>query len=82
MKSPPNLGPAEVPFPQARMTQARRDEDAFLEVHGGAGCVVLFQIVEGIASGGDPLWRRIVKILRAVRHAGPQTSAVSKQEHV
>lgn len=82
MKFPPNLGTGEVLFPHARQTQARRDEDAFLEAHGGAGCVVLFRIVEAIASGGEPLWRRFLKFLRTFLKASPEPSAVSKQEHV
>ncbi|AKI02494.1 hypothetical protein IMCC20628_03812 [Hoeflea sp. IMCC20628] len=41
----------ECPFPQARPAQALREEDAFMELHGGAGARLIYLIVDWVASG-------------------------------
>ncbi len=47
-----NLGAGRKLFPHARPSQALREEDAFMQLHGGTGSRLIFEIVSGLASGG------------------------------
>ncbi len=47
-----NLGARAKPFPHARPSQALREEDAFMQLHGGTGSRLIFAIGCGLASGG------------------------------
>ncbi|MEL6126146.1 MAG: hypothetical protein AAFR57_07105 [Pseudomonadota bacterium] len=50
-------GPTGCPFPGARPTKAQREEDAFMEAHGGAGSRLVHRVVNAIiaCADADPL---------------------------
>lgn len=49
-KSHPNMGTGNKPFPDARRSQALREEDAFMHMHGGAGSRSIFYLVNKLST--------------------------------
>lgn len=58
-KSKHNLSAGCRPFPQARQTEAQREEDAFMHEHGGEGCRATYGVVEAFSA-----CKRMLQILR------------------
>jgi hypothetical protein len=54
----PNIGTGSRPFPQAKPTKAQRDEEEFMQIHGGPGSRFIYLIVEAfsIASRKTGQW--------------------------
>lgn len=75
-----NMGSGVRPFPLAGPTKGQRNEDAFMETHGGLGSRVIYHIVEGIsfdsyarsrlASWLARIFSRKAPAIRAVRTGG------------
>lgn len=58
-----SIGPNSRPFQPARRTDALREEDEFMELHGGRGSRLIYLTVDWLASiGGLPL--RMLRLLR------------------
>lgn len=47
-----NLRAGGRPFLQAQQTKAQRDEDAFMQIHGGLGARLIYRLVEAFLNDG------------------------------
>lgn len=73
----PSMGNGNVPFPQADKSKALRDEDAFMELHGGWSSCAIYALVDWLSLSARLPGRllrpyRIVRFRTAGSAAGPR----------
>ncbi|MEH6726512.1 MAG: hypothetical protein V7703_10155 [Hyphomicrobiales bacterium] len=69
-----NLGASGKPFPHARPSQALREEDAFMQLHGGTGSRSIFAGVSRIASGGALARRWSIQLAHVIANTAKNGS--------
>ena len=69
-----NLGARAKPFPHARPSQALREEDAFMQLHGGTGSRLIFEIVSRLSSGGSLVRRWSSQVVHAIANTATNGS--------
>ncbi|MBU4531453.1 MAG: hypothetical protein KUA43_14925 [Hoeflea sp.] len=52
-----SIGPTSRPFEPSRGANALREEDEFMELHGGRGSRLVYLTVEWLGSRFDAAWR-------------------------
>jgi len=57
-------GHSAIPFPDKRQSDALREEDEFMQTHGGRGSRAIYAIVMLIESGFDAAWRLPAAIMK------------------
>lgn len=56
------MGTGGRPFPQAKQTDALREENAFMHLHGGAGCRWIYGVVEAFSICRN-VFKRLLKLI-------------------
>jgi len=55
-KGQSNLGVRVQPFPHAKQTKVQKDEDSFMQAHGGLGSRLIYRMVEVFSIGRYRRW--------------------------
>lgn len=71
----------EVPFPLAGKSQGQREEDAFMEEHGGIGCSALYQVIEALWVVGEATTKFIRSAQKPRVPQAKNIQIISKKRH-